>query len=261
MIATYPVPSTAAVVEMDAATNERLLRRYHRHGDLLARDEVIRRCIPLARRLAIRYRAGASVEDMRQVAAVGLIKAVDGFDPGRGVPFNAYAIPTIIGELKRHIRDQAWSVHVPRGLKDSAVRIERATRALAASLGREPSIAELADEADMRPDEVLDAIAARAAIGAESLDAPRFGGEDGGLSYAEAIGAEDLALDFDHAPGLTRSIRSLPEREQRILRLRFQHELSQAEIAERLGISQMHVSRLMRRSLDRLRAVVDRQAA
>jgi RNA polymerase sigma-B factor len=150
---------------------------------------------------------------------------------------------------------------VPRGLKDRAVRIERTTRSLAASLGREPNIAELADEADMHRDEVLDAIAARAAIGAESLDAPRFGGGDDRLSYAEAIGAEDMALDFDHAPGLSRSIRSLPEREQTILHLRFHHELSQAEIADKLGISQMHVSRLMRRSLDRLRPVVDRQAA
>jgi RNA polymerase sigma-B factor len=261
MIATYPVHSTDDVVGMDAATNERLLRRYHRRGDLLARDEVIRRCIPLARRLASRYRAAAPIEDMRQVAAVGLIKAVDGFDPGRGIPFNGYAIPTIVGELKRHIRDQAWSVHVPRALKDRAVQIDRATRALSASLGRQPSIAELAEVADLHPDEVLDAIAARAALGSESLDAPRYGGADGGLSYADAIGAEDLALDFDHAPGLIRSIRSLPQREQTILHLRFEQELSQAEIAEKLGISQMHVSRLMRRTLDRLRPVVERQAA
>jgi RNA polymerase sigma-B factor len=261
MIAPHSSPRVASVVDLDAARNQRLLRRYHRFGDRQARDEVIQRSIPLARRLAGRYRAGAADEDMRQVALLGLVKAVDGFDPDRGIPFTAYAIPTIVGELKRHVRDHAWAVHVPRGVKDRAVRIERATRELSATLGRSPSNEELAAALDLEHQEVVEAIAARTAIRSESLDSPRFAGDDGGLSYADMVGAEDTALDFDHAPGLSRSIRSLPARERVILHLRFHEELSQVEIAERLGASQMQISRLLRRSLDRLRPVVERQAA
>jgi RNA polymerase sigma-B factor len=261
MLATEPLHIPRSVAAFDAATEERLLRRYHHHGDVLARDEVIRRCVPLAFRLAARYRGGAPLEDMRQVAAIGLIKAVDGFDPDRGIPFTAYAVPTIIGELKHHVRDHAWAVHVPRSLKERAVDIERATRRLGAHLGHAPGVAELSAELRLDREEIVAAIAARSALGAESLDAPRFGGEDGGLTYAEAVGAEDPGFDFDHAPGLRRSLRSLPELERVILHLRFHEDLSQAEIAARVGVSQMQVSRLLRRSLARLRPVVERHAA
>jgi RNA polymerase sigma-B factor len=248
-------------LDIEAATDERLLIRYHRHGDVHARDEIIRRMIPLARRLAHRYRAGASIDDMTQVAAVGLVKAVDRFDPDRGVPFVSYAIPKIIGELKRHVRDHAWAVHVPRPLKDRAVSVERATRSLAAGLGRSPSIGELADELGLAPEHIVDAIAARRAIGSESLDTPRFNGEDGGIPFAETFGADDVGLDFDYAPGVNRLLRALPPLERVILHLRFAEDLTQAEIAERVGVSQMHVSRLIRRSLDRLRPAAERQAA
>jgi RNA polymerase sigma-B factor len=259
MLATEPLHIPRSVAAFDAATEERLLRRYHHDGDVLARDEVIRRCVPLAFRLAARYRAGSPLEDMRQVAAIGLIKAVDGFDPDRGIPFAAYAVPTIIGELKHHVRDHAWAVHVPRSLKERAVDIERATRRLGARLGHAPGIAELSTELRLDREEIVDAIAARSALGAESLDARRFG--DGSLTYAEAVGAEDPGFEFDHAPGLRRTLRSLPEQERMILHLRFHHDLSQAEIAERVGVSQMQVSRLLRRSLGRLRPAVERPAA
>jgi RNA polymerase sigma-B factor len=261
MLATEPLHSLRTAGDFDVATEAHLLRRYHHEGDVLARDEVIRRCIPLAFRLAARYRAGAPIDDMRQVAVIGLIKAVDGFDPDRGIPFTGYAVPTIVGELKHHLRDHAWVVHVPRSLKDRAVDIERATRKLAARLGRSPSIAELSAELTLEREAIVDAIAARAALGAESLDAPRYGGEDSDLTYAEAVGVEDPGFDFDHVPGLRRTLRSLPEQERMILHLRFNEDLSQAEIAERVGVSQMQVSRLLRRSLARLRPVVERQAA
>ena len=258
MLATEPLHIPRSAAAFDAPTEERLLRRYHDDGDVLARDEVIRRCIPLAFRLAARYRAGAPLDDMRQVAVIGLIKAVDGFDPDRGIPVTGYAVPTIVGELKHHVRDHAWTVHVPRSLKERAVNIERATRRLGARLGHAPSIAELSAELTIPREEVVEAITARSAIGAESLDAPRYGGEEGDLTYAEAVGAEDPGFDFDHAPGLRRSMRSLPEQERMILHLRFHEDLSQAEIAERVGVSQMHVSRLIRRALERLRAVAER---
>ena len=261
MLATEPLHMSNSTAAFDAVTEEHLLRRYHDHGDVLARDEVIRRLIPLAFRLAARYRAGAPLEDMRQVAAIGLIKAVDGFDPDRGIPFTGYAVPTIVGELKHHVRDHAWAVHVPRSLKERAVDIERATRRLGARLGHAPGIAELSAELRLEREEIVDAIKARSALGAESLDAPRYGGEEGDLTYAEAVGAEDPGFDFDHAPGLSRTMRSLPEQERMILHLRFHEDLSQAEIAELVGVSQMQVSRLLRRSLARLRPVVDRMAA
>jgi RNA polymerase sigma-B factor len=261
MLATEPLRMLRCAGDIDAVTEAHLLRRYHHEGDVLARDEVIRRCIPLAFRLATRYRAGAPIDDMRQVAVIGLIKAVDGFDPDRGVPFTGYAVPTIVGELKHHLRDHAWTVHVPRSLKDRAVDIERATRKLAARLGHSPSIAELSAELTLEREAIVDAIAARSALGSESLDAPRYGGEDGDLTYAEAVGAEDPGFDFDHVPGLRRTLRSLPEQERMILHLRFNEDLSQAEIAERVGVSQMQVSRLLRRSLARLRPVMEQQAA
>jgi RNA polymerase sigma-B factor len=261
MLVTEPLHRLRSDAVYDVASEERLLRRYHHEGDVLARDEVIRRCVPLAFGLAARFRAGAPLEDMRQVAAIGLIKAVDGFDPDRGVPFTGYAVPTIVGELRHHVRDHAWAVHVPRSLKERAVDIERATRRLGARLGRAPGLGELSAEVKLEREEVIDAIAARSALGAESLDAPRFGGEDGDLTYAEAVGAEDPGFDFDHAPGLRRTLRSLPAQERVILHLRFHQDLSQAEIADRIGVSQMQVSRLLRRSLSRLRPVVELQAA
>jgi RNA polymerase sigma-B factor len=253
-----PIPTR---LDIDAATDERLLIRYHRFGDLRAREAIIQRMIPLARRLAHRFRAGASIDDMIQVAAVGLVKAVDRFDPDRGVPFVSYAIPKIVGELKRHVRDHAWAVHVPRPLKDRSVSVERATRSLAAALGRPPSIGELAAELGLEPEDVVDAIAARRALGSESLDAPRFSGEDGETSFAEKFGAEDAGFDFDYAPGVNRLLRALPPLDRVVIHLRFAEDLTQAEIAERVGVSQMHVSRVIRRSLDRLRPAAERQAA
>jgi len=254
-------PHAPARVDLVTASDERLHLLYHRDGDRDAREEIVRRSMPLARRLANRYHTNGHHDDMTQVAAIGLIKAVDGYDPGRGVRFATYAIPKILVELRRHIRDHAYAVRVPRPLKDRAVRVERTTRRLAASLERSPSMGEIARELALEPEQVLEAIATRRAIGADSLDAKRFGDDDSGTSYADVIGAEDPGLDIDYAPALSRTIRSLPARDRVILHLRFVEDLTQAEIAEHLGISQMHVSRLLRRSLRRLQPVTGLQAA
>jgi RNA polymerase sigma-B factor len=255
------LPHVPLRLDLATATDERLLMLYHRDADILARDEIVRRAMPLARRLASRYRIHGHNEDMDQVAAIGLIKAVDGFDPERGVRFTTYAIPKILGELRRHVRDHAYAVRVPRPLKDRAVRVESTTRKLAARLGRSPRIGEIAQELSLEPEQVIEAISTRRAIGADSLDARRFGGEGGDRTYAETIGAEDPGFDIDHAPALTRTIRSMPARDRVILHLRFVEDLTQAEIADQLGISQMHVSRLLRRSLRRLEPVTGLKAA
>jgi RNA polymerase sigma-B factor len=255
------LPHVSPRLDLVTATDERLLVLYHRDGDALARDEFVRRAMPLARRLASRYRVHGHHEDMDQVAAIGLIKAVDGFDPERGVRFTTYAIPKILGELRRHVRDHAYAVHVPRPLKDRAVQVQSTTRTLAARLGRSPRIGEIARELSLEREQVIEAISTRRAIGADSLDARRFGGEDGDRTYAETIGAEDPGLDIDHAPALSRTIRSMPVRDRVILHLRFVEDLTQAEIADQLGISQMHVSRLLRRSLRRLEPVTGLKAA
>jgi RNA polymerase sigma-B factor len=255
------LPHVALRLDLATATDERLLILYHRDGDALARDEIVRRAMPLARRLASRYPIHGHHEDMGQVAAIGLIKAVDGYDPARGVRFTTYAVPKILGELRRHVRDHAYAVRVPRPLKDRAVQVERTTRRLAARLGRSPRIGEIARELSLEPEQVIEAIATRRAIGADSLDARRFGGEDGGKTYAETIGAEDPGFDIDHAPALSRAIRAMPARDRVVLHLRFVEDLTQAEIADHLGISQMHVSRLLRRSLRRLEPVTGLEAA
>jgi RNA polymerase sigma-B factor len=239
-----------------------LLLRYHRHGDLAAREEVIQLLTPLARWLARRYQNDAtSLDDLVQVAMVGLIKAVDGFDPHRGIAFTSYAVPTISGELKRYLRDQAWGLHVPRPLKERSLRTGQAMRTLSARLGREPTIDELATELDADRDDVLAALAVRAAASVTSLDTHRFGGEDGGRSYADAVGSEDAGFDFDFAPAVRSVVRSLPARERVIMHLRFVEDMTLAEIARRVGISQMHVSRLVRRSLSRLEAATSARAA
>jgi RNA polymerase sigma-B factor len=263
------VPQQAAARrDRSASVHERdarqllLLRRYHRDGDLAAREEVIRLLAPLARWLARRHHSEAtSLDDLVQVAMVGVIKAVDGFDPDRGMAFASYAVPTISGELKRYLRDQAWALHVPRGIKERSLRTGRALKALSARLGREPSVDELAEELGEERDDVLAALAARTAANVASLDTQRFGGEDGGRSYAEAVGSEDAGFDFDFAPAVRGVVRSLPARERVILHLRFVEDLTLGEIAGRVGISQMHVSRLVRRSLSRLEAAASPRAA
>src|SRR3954453_11649212 len=175
---------------------DRLFERYHRSGDPLAREELIRRCLPLARSLAGRYaRAGEPLEDLVQVANIGLIKAVDRFDPTRGIAFSSFAVPSILGELKRHFRDHGWAARVPRPLQERVLKVNNASERLASRLGRAPKPRELAAESGMRVEEVLEALEAGTAFGSMSLDAPLSREEEEpGATYADSIGAIDERL-------------------------------------------------------------------
>lgn len=235
---------------------ERLLRRY-RAGDLSARDELIELLRPFAQRLAARYRHTAeSQEDLEQVAYVGLLKAIDRHDPRLG-PFMRYAVPTVLGELKRHFRDRGWGLHVSRALQERSLRVGNAVDALTVRLGRSPTPAEIAEETDLAVEEVLEALSAATAYAPASLDGPWSASSDDDRdgTLAEALGSEDDRYELvELGASIEPALRALPERERLILHLRFVEDMTQSEIADRVGISQMHVSRLLRRSIDRLSA-------
>jgi RNA polymerase sigma-B factor len=242
-----------------AATSE-LFQRWRRFEDRRARDELIERFLPLARKLARRYvPSSESYEDLVQVASLGLVKAVERFDPDRGFAFTSFAVPTIVGELKRYFRDTGWALHVDRGAQERARQVLDAQQEISGQTGRTPTIDDLAQYLEISQEQVLDGLQTAEAYGAISLDAPMPGDQDGGTSSRlEAIGGEDerLGLVDDQATIFTAAKR-LPERERRILLLRFGEDLTQSEIAERIGVSQMQVSRLLRRSLQRLRDLTD----
>ena len=233
-----------------------LLRRYHHQGDVEARQRLIEQYLPLVRSLARRYSyRGEQLEDLVQVGCIGLIKAIDRFDVDRGVELTTYATPNIIGEIKRHFRDKGWAVRVPRGLQELNVRLSRLMEELTVQYERSPTIAELAKAADVEEEAVLEALETGQAYATLSLSAPSGGGDDGDdLDPLESLGeiekeyevSEDRAL---LAPGW----KVLDDRERRILELRFFEGLTQSQIAQQVGISQMHVSRLIRRSLEKIR--------
>jgi RNA polymerase sigma-B factor len=236
-----------------------LLLRYHRDRDLEAREQLVLRFIPLARQLASRYRgAGESHEDLVQVACLGLLKAVDRYEPDRGNAFAKYAVPTMLGELKRHFRDKGWAVHLPRATQELVLKVSDAMGALPARLGRSPTPRDVAVAIGAPVEQVLEAMEAATAYDASSLDAPRSAGEedDGGWTLGDAVATYEPGYELvEIGETLRGTLRALPDRERLILELRFEQDLTQAEIAERVGVSQMHVSRLLRRSLDRLAAV------
>jgi len=234
-----------------------LLRRYHKRGDLEARERLIEQYLPLVRSLARRYSyRGEQLEDLVQVGCIGLIKAIDRFDIDRGVELTTYATPNIIGEIKRHFRDKGWSVRVPRGLQELNVRLSHLVEELTIQLERSPTIAELAKAACVEEEEVLEALESGQAYATLSLSAPGGGGgEDGSdLDPLESLGELEHEYEVSEdravlAPGL----RALDDRERRILHLRFYEGLTQSQIAQQVGISQMHVSRLIRRALEKIR--------
>jgi RNA polymerase sigma-B factor len=234
-----------------------LLRRYHEQGDLEARERLIEQYLPLVRSLARRYSyRGEQLEDLVQVGCIGLIKAIDRFDVDRGVELTTYATPNIIGEIKRHFRDKGWSVRVPRGLQELNVRLSHLVEDLTVQLERSPTIAELAKAAGVEEEEVLEALESGQAYATLSLSAPSGGsGEDGSdLDPLESLGELEHEYEVSEdravlAPGL----RALDDRERRILHLRFFEGLTQSQIASQVGISQMHVSRLIRRALEKIR--------
>jgi len=241
--------------------DRRLLERYHREGDPAAREALVERFLPLARQLARRYQRGVEpLDDLIQVASLGLLKAIERFDPGRETAFSSFAVPTILGELKRHFRDKGWSVRVPRDLQELAVKVDRVGEDMSRELGRAPTTVEMAERLRVTPEQVLEAREAAGAYRAVSLDRPRNDDEEGEL--VDAFGAEDHGYAVaEDAATVQRLMRVLTERECEVLRLRFEEDLTQSEIGTLVGVSQMHVSRLIRQSIARLRAASEGDAA
>jgi RNA polymerase sigma-B factor len=232
-----------------------LFNRWYEHHDVRARDALIERFLPLARKLARRYAASNEpYDDLVQVASLGLVKAVERFDPSRGFAFTSFAVPTIVGELKRYFRDSAWALHVDRSAQELARKIAGARREVSLQQGRSPTVRELAEYLECSEEEVLDGLQTGEAYDTLSLDAPRGGGEDEADNRLDALGSQDGRLDLvDDQATVFAAAQRLPERERRILYLRFGEDLTQAEIARRVGVSQMQVSRLLRKSVQRLR--------
>jgi RNA polymerase sigma-B factor len=226
------------------------------------RQQAIEAWLPLAQHLAHRFSGrGEPVEDLVQTATVGLIKAVDKFDPDRGVEFAAYAVPTIVGEIKRHFRDHTWDVRVPRRLQELRLVIGEAAGTLAQQLGRSPTIADLAGHLGLTEEEVIEGLEGARAYHAVSLQTPSPTG-DGGTELGDLLGAEDGDLELaELRVALAPALATLTEREQRILVMRFYGNMTQSQIAERIGISQMHVSRLLARALASLRGELSEDPA
>ena len=236
-----------------------MLLRYHHAGDAEAREVLVHRFLPLARALASRYRdSGEPLDDLVQVASLGLMKAIDRFDPARETTLSTFAIPTILGELKRHFRDHSWAVHVPRSLKERALRVEQATEALWGELGRPPTTTEIATWMGATPEQVLEARRAGGGYRAVSLDVD--GHDLEGVSPAEGLGIEDPGFSLAEAAATVEPLMAmLDDRKREILRLRFGEDLVQSEISERLGLSTIQVSRLIKQSIAFMQEIAERE--
>ncbi len=249
---------------MNVATErerKRLLHAYKHEGDRTAREQLIEDLMPLVRSLALRYTGrGESLDDLVQVGCIGLINAIDRFDPERGVELTTYAVPTILGEIQRHFRDKAWAVHVPRSVKELNVRLGRLLDTLTAELGRSPTIEELARAADAEEEEVIEALESAHAYSVRSLSAPFDDESAGGLS--ELVGEQERGYEqVEEGVLVEAGLEALDARERRIVELRFFDGLTQSQIAAEIGISQMHVSRLLRRALQTMRGRIEEEWA
>jgi len=231
-----------------------LFERLKRGGDPRDRHEIVERFLPLARSLALRYqRSGEPFDDLLQVASVGLIKAIDNFDPQRGIAFASYAVPTILGEIKRYFRDRTWAVHVPSHLQELTLRVERAVGELADQLRRQPSVAEIVIAVGADEEAVLEALQAGSAYRARSFDEPS-GAEEDAVTLGESIGVHEHGFAHVEARAtFTALLAVVTSREREVLRMRFEEDMTQAEIATAIGASQMHVSRIIRGALARIR--------
>ena len=241
-------------VSLQTLSDRELLKRYHEEGDASAREALVERHLPLVRSLARRYAGrGESLDDIEQVGAIGLLKAIDRYEMSREVALTTYATPNVVGEIKRHFRDKGWAIRVPRALQELNGKMGPTIERLTSKLGRSPSIAEIAAEFKTTTEQVLEALEAGSAYAPLSLSAGPTGDEE--LDPMETIGTDDAEFErTDNRASLEPALESLPEREREILRMRFEDGLTQTQIAERIGISQMHVSRLIRRSLERMRS-------
>ncbi|MGH2894850.1 MAG: SigB/SigF/SigG family RNA polymerase sigma factor [Solirubrobacteraceae bacterium] len=239
--------------------NETLFVRWQQGGDRQARDELVQRFLPLARKLARRYSgAREPFDDLMQVASLGLVKAIDRFDLSRGTAFSSFAVPTILGELKRYFRDLGWAVHVPRGAQERAVKVEEAQQLLSARFNRAPTVPELAQYLELDIEDVLDALETSRAHHASSLDAPYDDGESESVTMVESFGDLDPSLkSAADRVTITAAALQLPPREREVLVLRFVNDLTQTQIADHIGVSQMQVSRILRRAIAHLTEITE----
>ncbi|MHB0978514.1 MAG: SigB/SigF/SigG family RNA polymerase sigma factor [Thermoleophilia bacterium] len=248
--------STHSKTNPFAGTSEKeLLRRVHRESDRAAREELITRYLPLVRSLARRFSSrGQPVEDLIQVGSIGLIKAIDRFDIERGVELSTYATPTILGEIKRYFRDKGWAVKVPRALQDLNIRLNKVIEQLTVELNRSPTISELAEACAVTEEEVLEALESGRAYNSLSLFSSGSSDEEDSLELLDYLGKDEPEYELvEQRRYLAPAMNKLDERERLILHLRFFEGMTQTQIATRVGISQMHVSRLIRKSIDVLR--------
>jgi RNA polymerase sigma-B factor len=249
------VALTASAAPLSALATCDLFERWQLRGDQAAREALVHRFMPLARSLTRRYgRSSEPFEDLFQVASLGLLKALDRYEVDRGHAFQSFAVPTILGEMRRYFRDSGWALHVPRGAQERALKVREAQERLARERGRAPTVNQLAEYLEFEIEHVIDALQAIQAYETVSLDAPRPGADDDLPACGETIGCEDSHYELVELNATIASVLpQLPDRQRAILQMRFVDDLTQTEIAEQIGISQMQVSRLLRRSLDQLR--------
>ncbi len=243
------------------ADERRLWRSFTETRDPKAREALIELYMPFAKRLALRYRgASESFDDLLQVANLGLVNAVDRFDPKRGIPFTAFASPTILGELKRHFRDRVWTVRVPRGLHDRMAEVDKAITELTKKLQRAPTVGEIAERLSVEQTDVLEVLEANHNRRPLSLDRPPGADDSEESTPSEWIGSEDEGFELvEGRVALEAVLPYLDERERLVLRLRFAEDMTQSQIADQIGHSQMHVSRILRRALVRIREQIKEQ--
>jgi RNA polymerase sigma-B factor len=239
-----------------------LLERFADTRDPADREELVRRFRPLARKLALRYARGSEpLDDLEQVALLGLLKALDRYEPERGFAFTSFAVPTILGELKRSFRDTAWSAHVPRSLQERVADLRRVTERLSAHDGRTPTVTQLAGAMRCTEEEVLEAMGAAASLSPVSLDGPRTAADDEDGLVMDRLGDEDTGYELvEDRAAISAALPSLTEIQREVLRLRFEEDLKQSEIAQRVGVSQMQISRVLRAGLQRLATVANHQS-
>ncbi len=242
--------------------DQRLFRAWLNTGDTTARTALIERFMPLARSLARRYqRSGEPLDDLVQVASVALVKAIDRYDPARGYAFSSFAVPTIAGELKRYFRDHSWTVRPPRDLQEVTLRVETALTRLTQQLDRSPTTAELAESAGLDDEQVLEALQARRGRSAISLQTPQ-GDPGDAMTLGDTIGEDDPDLErAEQRAALDDLLKTVPARAREMVRLRFEEDMTQAEIGEIFGVSQMQVSRILRQTIEQLREVADESEA
>ncbi len=259
MASTVLTPPRARTAPHSTGDLHLLFRGWQQEADQQAREALVGRFTPLARSLARRYdRSSEPFEDLLQVAMLGLLKAIDRFDAARGNAFASFAVPTILGEMRRYFRDSGWAVHVPRSLQERTLKVGEAQEQLTREHGRAPTAGELARYLELSVEEIHEALQTARVYDVMSLDAPRSNEDGESQSYGESIGHLDGRYELIELDAtISSALSEIPERERRILHMRFVQELTQTQIAERVGISQMQVSRLLRRSLERLRALTD----